>query len=208
MAYYAVCLDMTARPCLVVGGGPVAERKVAGLLDAGARVTVVSPSATDRLREWARADRIRLLPREYAVADLAGQAVVFVATDDGGINAGVARDARAVGVLVNAADDPAHCDFILPAVLSRGAITVAVSTGGASPALARAVRDELGAYLDRDDYGALARVVTDVRRILRGQEIRVPWERWQAALGGEVRALVRADRLDTARARLLEELRA
>jgi siroheme synthase-like protein len=208
MAYYPVCLDMTDRPCLVVGGGPVAERKVAGLLDAGARVTVVSPSATDRLREWARADRIRLLPREYAAADLVGQAVVFVATDDGGINAGVARDARAVGVLVNAVDDPAHCDFILPAVLSRGEITVAVSTGGASPALARAVRDELGAYLDRDDYAALARVVTDVRRILRGQEVRVPWERWQAALGGEVRALVRADRLDTARERLLEQLRA
>lgn len=208
MAYYPVCLDMTDRPCLVVGGGPVAERKVAGLLDAGARLTVVSPSATDRLREWARADRIRLRTREYAAADLAGQAVVFVATDDGGINAGVARDARAVGVLVNAVDDPAHCDFILPAVLSRGEITVAVSTGGASPALARAVRDELGAYLDRDDYAALARVVTDVRRILRGQEVRVPWERWQAALGGEVRALVRADRLDTARERLLEQLRA
>lgn len=208
MAYYPVYLDMTDRPCLVVGGGPVAERKVAGLLDAGARLTVVSPSATDRLREWARADRIRLLPREYAAADLAGQAVVFVATDDGGINAGVARDARAVGVLVNAVDDPAHCDFILPAVLRRGEITVAVSTGGASPALARAVRDELGAYLDRDDYAALARVVTDVRRILRGQEVRVPWERWQAALGGEVRALVRADRLDTARERLLEQLRA
>ena len=208
MAYYAVCLDMTDRPCLVVGGGPVAERKVAGLLDAGARVTVVSPSATDGLREWASADRIRLLPREYAAADLADQAVVFVATDDGGINAGVARDARAVGVLVNAVDDPAHCDFILPAVLSRGGITVAVSTGAASPALARVVRDELGAYLDRDDYAALARVVTDVRRILRGQEVRVPWERWQAALGGEVRALVRADRLDTAREHLLEQLRA
>lgn len=208
MAYYPVCLDMADRPCLVVGGGPVAERKVAGLLDAGARLTVVSPSATDRLREWASADRIRLLPREYAAADLAGQAVVFVATDDERINAGVARDARAVGVLVNAVDDPAHCDFILPAVLRRGLITVAVSTGGASPALARAVRDELGAYLDRDDYAALARVVADVRRILRGQEVRVPWERWQAALGGEVRALVRADRLDTARERLLEQLRA
>jgi len=208
MAYYPVCLDMTARPCLVVGGGQVAERKVAGLLDAGARVTVVSPSATDRLRAWARAARIRLLLREYAAPDLAGHAVVFVATDDGRINAGVARDARAVGVLVNAVDDPAHCDFILPAVLRRGEITVAVSTGGASPALARAVRDELGGYLDRDDYAALARVVTDVRRILRGQEIRVPWERWQAALGGEVRALVRADRLDTARERLLEQLRA
>jgi len=208
MAYYPVCLEMAGRPCLVVGGGTVAERKVNGLLEAGARVTVVSPSATERLLEWARAGRICLTLRDYEADDLAGHSIVFAGTDDGLINAEVARDARAAGALINAADDPAHCDFILPAVLRRGEITVAVSTGGASPALARAVRDELGGYLDRDDYAALARVVTDVRRILRGQEIRVPWERWQAALGGEVRALVRADRLDTARERLLEQLRA
>jgi precorrin-2 dehydrogenase/sirohydrochlorin ferrochelatase len=191
----------------VVGGGPVAERKVAGLLESGARLTVVSPSATDRLRDWSRADRVRLLLREYAASDLRGHSIVFVATDDGRVNADVARDARAAGVLVNAADDPAHCDFILPAVLRRGELTVAVSTGGASPALARTVRDELDAYLDREDYTALARVAADARRTLRDRGTRAPWERWRAALGGEVRELVRADRLDAARERLLDGLR-
>jgi precorrin-2 dehydrogenase/sirohydrochlorin ferrochelatase len=198
---------MAERRCLVVGGGPVAERKVAGLLESGARLTVVSPSATDRLRDWSRADRVRLLLREYAASDLRGHSIVFVATDDGRVNADVARDARAAGVLVNAADDPAHCDFILPAVLRRGELTVAVSTGGASPALARTVRDELDAYLDREDYTALARVAADARRTLRDRGTRAPWERWRAALGGEVRELVRADRLDAARERLLDGLR-
>ena len=207
MAYYPLCLEMTARRCLVVGGGPVAERKVAGLLESGARLTVVSPSGTDRLRDWSRADRVRLLLREYAASDLRGHSIVFVATDDGRVNADVARDARAAGVLVNAADDPAHCDFILPAVLRRGELTVAVSTGGASPALARTVRDELDAYLDREDYTALARVAADARRALRDRGARAPWERWRAALGGEVRELVRADRLDAARERLLDGLR-
>ncbi|HET8532730.1 MAG TPA: bifunctional precorrin-2 dehydrogenase/sirohydrochlorin ferrochelatase [Methylomirabilota bacterium] len=207
MAYYPLCLEMTERRCLVVGGGPVAERKVAGLLEAGARLTVVSPSATDRLRDWARTDRVRLLLREYAASDLRGHSIVFVATDDGRVNAHVARDAREAGVLINAADDPAHCDFILPAVLRRGELTVAVSTGGTSPALARTVRDELDAYLDREDYTALARVAADARRTLRDRGTRAPWEQWRAALGGEVRELVRADRLDAARERLLDGLR-
>ena len=206
MAYYPLCLEMAGRPCLVVGGGPVAERKVAGLLDAGAWLTVVSPTATEALYAWARADRIRLVEREYAAADLAGHSVVFVATDDGRVNAAVARDARAAGVLINAADDPAHCDFILPAVVRRGDLTVAVSTGGASPALARTVRDEIGAFLDRDDYAALARVAADARLTLRERGRAAPWERWHAALDDEVRELARTDRLDAARARLLERL--
>jgi precorrin-2 dehydrogenase len=207
MAYYPVCLEMAGRRCLVVGAGAVAERKVNGLLEVGARVTVVGPSATERLLDWARAGRIGLTLRAYGADDLAGHSIVFAATDDGLINADVARDARAAGVLINAADDPTHCDFILPAVLTRGDLTVAVSTGGASPALARVVRDELGAFLDRDDYAALARVAADARRTLRDRGRPAPWERWRRALGGEVRALVRADRLDAARERLLDGLR-
>lgn len=206
MGYYPMCLDMAGRPCLVVGGGLVAERKVSGLLEVGARLTVVSPAVTAQLDDWAREGRIRLVRRAYQVSDLAGQSLAFVATDDGVVNAEVARDARAAGVLINAADDPAHCDFILPAVLRRGELTVTVSTGGASPALSRMVRDELDAYLAREDYAALVSVTADARCTLRAQGVRAPWERWRNALGAELRGLVTAGRLGEARERLVERL--
>lgn len=206
MGYYPMCLDMAGRPCLVVGGGLVAERKVSGLLEVGARLTVVSPAVTAQLDDWAREGRIRLVRRAYQASDLAGQSLAFVATDDGVVNAEVARDARAAGVLINAADDPAHCDFILPAVLRRGELTVTVSTGGASPALSRMVRDELDAYLAREDYAALVSVTADARCTLRAQGVRAPWERWRNALGAELRGLVTAGRLGEARERLVERI--
>lgn len=206
MGYYPVCVDMAGRPCLVVGGGAVAERKVEGLLAAGARVAVVSPALTGRLEGWAREGRIRAIPRGWEPGDLAGQSLAFVATDDGEVNAAVAAAARAAGVLVNAADDPAHCDFILPAVLRRGELMVAVSTGGASPALSRMVRDELEVHFGREDYAALLEVAADARARLRDRSIAQPWERWRRALDGDVRRLVADGRMAEARARLMERL--
>jgi len=206
MRYYPICVDMAGRACLVVGGGVVAERKASGLLESGARVTVVSPAITARLEAWAHEGQIRVIRRGYEPGDLADQPLVFVATDDGVVNAAVAADARAAGVLINAADDPAHCDFILPAVLRRGALTVAVSTGGASPALSRAVRDELETHFDREDYASLLEVAADARARLRERSAPQPWERWRQALDGEVRRLVSAGRVGEARARLMERL--
>jgi precorrin-2 dehydrogenase/sirohydrochlorin ferrochelatase len=206
MRYYPICVDMAGRACLVVGGGIVAERKVTGLLESGARVTVVSPALTARLEAWAHEGQIRVIRRGYETGDLADQSLVFIATDDGEVNATVAADARAAGVLINAADDPAHCDFIIPAVLTRGALTVAVSTGGASPALSRAVRDELETHLDREDYASLLEVAADARARLRERSAPQPWERWRQALDGEVRRLVSAGRVGEARARLMERL--
>ncbi len=206
MRYYPICVDMAGRACLVVGGGVVAERKASGLLESGARVTVVSPTITARLEAWAHEGQIRVIRRGYEPGDLADQPLVFVATDDGVVNAAVAADARAAGVLINAADDPAHCDFILPAVLRRGALTVAVSTGGASPALSRAVRDELETHFDREDYASLLEVAADARARLRERSAPQPWERWRQALDGEVRRLVSAGRVGEARARLMERL--
>ena len=139
MGYYPICVDMAGRPCLVVGGGPVAERKVAGLLEAGARLTVVSPAVTRRLDGWAGEGRIRWRRRGYVATDLVGQSLAFVATDDRAVTAGVARDARRAGVLANAADDPPHCDFILPAVIRRGDLWEAMEFRGA-PAVAERPR--------------------------------------------------------------------
>ncbi len=206
MRYYPICVDMAGRACLVVGGGRVAERKVSGLLGSGARVTVVSPALMARLEAWANEGQIRVIRRGYETGDLAGQSLAFVATDDGEVNATVAADARAAGVLINAADDPAHCDFILPAVLRRGALTVAVSTAGASPALSRAVRDELETHFDREDYATLLEVAAEARARLRERSVPQPWERWRQALDGEVRRLVTIGRLDEARERLRERL--
>lgn len=204
-AYYPIFVDMRERPVLVVGGGDVAERKVDALLRADARVTVVSPTLTARLAAWAEAGRLRHIARAYRARDLQGHELAFVATDDGAVNAAVARHGRRRGVWVNAADDPAHCDFILPAVIRRGDLTVAVATGGSSPALARAVREELEAYLT-DDYAALAEIVGDVRRHLRAGQRSPDAETWRQALGPDLRALVAEGRPDEARRRLLERL--
>ena len=186
---YPIVLDLRGRSCLVVGGGPVAERKVEGLLEAGAAVTVVSPRLTPRLRDWIGRSRCRYLAREYRSRDVAGRAIVLVATDDDRVTARVQRDARRAGVLVNAADDPARCDFFLPAVLRRGRLTVALSTGGASPALARAVRDELERLVP-ESYGLLLEVVAGVRAQVRRRADQVPPSRWLEAIDGRLRALV------------------
>jgi precorrin-2 dehydrogenase / sirohydrochlorin ferrochelatase len=126
-------------PVLVVGGGMIAARKVRGLLDAGATVTVIAPSIVDELRAVPHHERA------YAAGDLDGRRLAIVATDDPTVNARVAADATAAGIWVNAADDPANCTFILPAIARRHPLTVAVSSGGASPAMASFVRERIAA---------------------------------------------------------------
>jgi precorrin-2 dehydrogenase/sirohydrochlorin ferrochelatase len=205
MAYYPISLDLVGRPCLVVGGGAIALRKVAGLVEAGARVTVVSPSLTPALLRLATEAPLRWQPREYAAGDAAGFTLVMVATDDRAVNAAVAVECRERGIWVNCADDPARCDFLLPSVLRRGAVTVAVSTGGRSPTMARLVREELAALLPWD-VAPLTEVMADVRRALREDGVSLDAERWRQALDGELRSLVAAGRTTEARARLRERL--
>ena len=206
MGFYPIVLELTGRRCLVVGGGPVAERKVAARLDAEARVTVVSPCVTAALQAHARTRRILLVARRYRRRDVAGQALVFVATDDRAVNAAAARDARALGVWVNVADDPPHCDFTLPSILRRRELTVAVSTGGASPALARAIREELESYFT-EDYAVLASVTAETRRELRSAGIVASSDAWRGALDGNVRRLIAAGKAEEAKHRLVHRLR-
>ena len=202
---YPLVLDLTGRPCLVVGGGAVALRKVAGLVEAGARVTVVSPLLTPPLLRLATEVPLRWRPREYAQGDAAGCTLVMVATDDRAVNAAVSAECRERGIWVNCADDPARCDFILPSVLRRGAVTVAVSTGGRSPTLARLLREDLDALLPRE-VAVLTDVVASVRRALSEDGVSLDAERWRQALDGELRSLVVAGRTTEARARLRERL--
>ena len=205
MALFPLFVELQGRPCVVLGGGAVAERKVESLLAAGAVVTVVSPALSPALATLASGGRIAHVARPYAEGDLAGAALAFAATDDGVVNADVAREGRARGVWVNAADDPAHCDAILPAVVRRGAVTVAVSTGGASPALARAVRERIEAALP-EAYGPLAEVAAEARRELRASGRRASAEDWLAALDTGLRALLEGAPFNEAARRLRARL--
>jgi siroheme synthase-like protein len=205
MGYYPLYLEMNRRRCLVVGGGAVAERKIASLLEAGAEVTVISPVVTDTIAGWSKNHSIQHKARRYQPGDLADYQLVFVATDDGEVNAQVYQESKSDHAWVNAADDPAHCDFILPSVLRRGELTVAVSSGGSSPALARTIREELELHFTAD-YEMLTKLAGDVRDELRRRSITVPFEIWRKALRGDVRqCLVRGD-LAQAKSHLLKDL--
>lgn len=130
---YSVTLALTARPCLVVGGGAVAERKVEGLVDAGARVTVVSPWLSRALLDLAADGRFAWWPREYAVGDAGGFFLAIVATDDRAVNAEVAAEARALGVLVHCTDHPALSDFIIASAMPPVSLAVATSASSELP---------------------------------------------------------------------------
>ena len=203
--YYPVALDLRDRLCLVVGGGPVAEAKVEGLLEAGARVTVVSPELTEPLAAWAIDGRIIHRPHEYRTDDLDGQQLVFSATDRREVTEVVAADARRRGLWVNAADDPAFCDFLLPSVLRRGRLIVAVSTGGASPGLAARVRQDLEAYFARE-YDELVELAAEVRAELRSRAQRPVAEAWRRAFDQDLVGLLAEGKRNEARERLLERL--
>jgi siroheme synthase-like protein len=205
MAYYPIFLNLTGQRCIVIGGGAVAERKVEGLLQAGAWVTVVSPTLTSKLISVVAQGAIRHIRRAYQAGDLRGYALGFVATADPGVSAEVAREGRDLGVWVNAADDPSHCDFILPSLLRRGELMVAVSSGGSSPALSRAIREELESYFT-EDYTILAEVVGEVRGELKNRSLFPGTEAWRRALNGEVRALIRDGSREQVRNYLLKQL--
>jgi precorrin-2 dehydrogenase/sirohydrochlorin ferrochelatase len=153
---YPIFAVIENKPCLVVGGGAVGERKVQDLMAAGARVTVVSPTLTPELAALASRGKIRYLAADFTESQVEGMALVMAATDDPEVNAKVSAAAQARAIWVNVADEPEHCTFIVPAQVRRGDLTLAISTGGASPALARQLREELqqhfgpeyGPYLD------------------------------------------------------------
>jgi siroheme synthase-like protein len=143
MDYYPIYLNLRGRPCVVVGGGTVAEGKVAGLLEAGARVRVIAPTLTAALADWARAGRLVHEPRAYAMGDLAGAFLVIGATDEPAVNQQVWEEAEALRVLVNVVDDTPHCNFIAPAIVRQGDLAVAISTSGKAPALAVRLKEQI-----------------------------------------------------------------
>jgi precorrin-2 dehydrogenase/sirohydrochlorin ferrochelatase len=205
MRYYPVFLDLAGKPVVVIGGGEVALRKVEGLLDAGARVTIVSPTLHPDLEPLAAQGRVEHLAREYAPGDLEGYFLAFVGTDDNAVNAVVAREGKERGIWVNAVDDTPNCDFIMPGVVRRGDLIVAVSTSGGSPAMARKMREELETFLT-EEYALMLELAAEVRRELRDRDVAVDPDVWNAALDVEVKRLLGDGRRDEAKQRLLRSL--
>jgi precorrin-2 dehydrogenase/sirohydrochlorin ferrochelatase len=161
--YYTICLvGLPSRQTVVVGGGKVAARKVEGLLVAQAKIKVISPALSLELQLLADSGEIGWLPRPYQEGDLQDAFLVIAATDDPAVNRAVWVEAERRGCLVNVVDDPAHSNFILPAVLQREDLSVAIATGGSSPALARRLRERLETLIG-PEYGILASVMAELR---------------------------------------------
>jgi precorrin-2 dehydrogenase / sirohydrochlorin ferrochelatase len=143
MKYFPVYLELRERPCVVIGGGAVAERKTLSLLEAGADVTIVSPTLTQKLQELSIAGKINHLQKSYDEKDLSGEFLVIAATNSPEINRRVAQEGKKRHLLVNVAVPPEESSFIVPSVVERGELLIAISTSGASPALSRKIRQEL-----------------------------------------------------------------
>jgi precorrin-2 dehydrogenase/sirohydrochlorin ferrochelatase len=205
MGCYPIFVEMSGRLCVVIGGGSVAQRRIEGLLAADAVVTVISPAITEALQKLIAQGMLRHVGRAYKAGDLAGYDLAFVATDDRAVNEAIFSEARARKIWINSADDPENCDFILPAVIRRGELSVAISTGGASPATARAVREELESYLTVD-YARLVHVAGEVREELNAKSLVVSAETWSKALKGEFRRLIRDARAEQAKELLIKTL--
>ena len=160
--FYIACLRLSGRRCVVVGGGDVGLEKVEGLLACEGDVTLVAPDAIEPLQELASEGSIRWERREYRTEDLERTFIVIAATNDTGVNIRVFEDAERRAMLVNVVDVPPLCNFILPAIIRTGPLAIAISTAGASPALAKRIRDEIAEEYG-EPYADLAVLLNDVR---------------------------------------------
>ena len=206
-SYYPVFLKIGGKKCVVVGGGQVALRKVMVLIEHRASVDVISPELCPELIELSEDGQVRVFRRHYQLGDLQSAFLVIAATDDSDINLRVATGARSKAVLVNVVDDAEHSDFILPSYVRRGDVTIAVSTAGRSPALARKIRTSLEKDFG-DEYASLAVLIDEVRAEVKRQGIEVDGEAWQEALDlGLLSDLVRKGDREKARDVLLRNLK-
>jgi siroheme synthase-like protein len=211
---YPVGLVVRGRRCLVVGGGRVAARKARSLLECGAAVTMVAPEVHEALGLLSAQGTIAAIEgppldvhvRHYARGEAARYQLVVTATGDRAVDAAVHADAEEAGVWVNSADDPEHCSVVLPAVWRQGPITVAVSSGGESPALSTWLRDRVGEMLG-PDVGVLAALLGEARRRLQVDGRPTQDVDWHSLLRGPIADLVRTGRLEEARALVAEAVR-
>jgi len=170
MGYLPIYIQVGGKRCLVVGGGAIAVRRIKALLEAGAVVTAISPKPPPELMTLVKNANITLLTREYRDGDMASSVLVFAATDDAALDERISGEAARRRIPVNVADSPLLCSFIVPAVVKRGELQIAISTGGASPALSRHFREELENRYG-PEYGQMVEVLRAARHWLRAEKI-------------------------------------
>ena len=164
MRYYPVFLDIKGRPCTVIGGGAVAQRKVEGLIDAGAKITVISPKVTAGIQKLVKQGKAAHLKKIYKNGDLCGSTLAIAAASNT-VNRAVSEEAASSGIPVNVVDNPGLCSFIVPSIIDRGSLVIAISTSGASPLLAKTLRKDLEKRIG-PEYGTFTELLGAVRNKL------------------------------------------
>lgn len=197
--YYPIFIDLKALPVLVVGGGNVALRKVQTLLNHGSLVRIVSPRLVPELQELIDETTCVWVPKEYSTEDIQDAMLIYSCTEIEEVNAQVSRDAKSHYRLVNVVDDPEKCSFIVPSIMEQGDLKIAVSTGGSSPIVARQVRAEL-----EDLYGPeIAEYLSLLKSWRNKAKSELPLDKrsvfWERATDGEVRELIKAQRVTEAK---------
>ncbi len=203
--FYPVFLNLTGRRCVIIGGGQVAEGKVSKLLDSGAKIIVISPDATQGIRDYADSGQIEYNLRKYQEGDLNGAFLVVAATNDRVVNQEIFEEAEKSGILLNAVDDMPRCSFIAPSIVEKGPITVAISTGGASPALARKLREKLEVS-PALDWADATNMLSHARQIIKDKQIALDPQRWQCCMTDELLTLIQAGHEDEALEILMNRL--
>ncbi|MFC1910186.1 bifunctional precorrin-2 dehydrogenase/sirohydrochlorin ferrochelatase [Chloroflexota bacterium] len=204
--FYPLFLIVKGKRCVVVGGGEVALRKARVLLKHGADVEVVSPELRPEMLKMASAGMIKASKREFQPADLENAVIVIAATDKLAVNKRVAVEAQRRRVLVNVVDNPKLCDFIVPSIIYRGDLTIAISTGGKSPALSRAIREKLEKLL-AEEYDLLTTLIAEVRSEMKIKGRTADKDKWQMALNlDDLIKLLKDGQRKEAKASLLKRL--
>ena len=194
-SYYPVYLNLRGRRCVIIGGGGVAEGKIARLLDSGAEIRVISPDASPGIRQFVAGGAVRWEQRKYEYGDLEGAFIAIAATNVREVNRRIFEEANERGVMLNAVDDPPNCSFIAPSIVQRGPVTLAISTGGVSPALARKLRESLQESADLA-WADLSSVMAVARSHLReaGMLASIAPQRWQCCITPQLLALAQEGR--------------
>ena len=203
--YYPVYLNLAGKRCVICGGGAVAQGKIAALRQAGALITIISPEATPGIQRAAQRGDVEWQARKYQPGDLEGAFIAVAATNVWHVNREIYEEAERRGVLLNVVDDPDLCTFIAPSIVRRDPVTLAISTGGASPALARKMRE---AFAEDPNlrWADLADVLARARKVVKDRRIAIDPDRWQCCITEELLGLAQSGRGDEALERLLSQL--